>query len=737
MQIDFISYVPAIIGILAIGAFVLLNARNVSNKIFAILNFSIAAWLLCLFLANLTSSPLTALWLIRFALFFGALLFLFFFIFALVFPYKTRLSKQQQILYSLPLIAIAVLSFTPWVVPEVKVTATGAQLDNVGLLYTISDLVGVLYILGGIGLLLRKHRDANSKQRSQIKFVITGLVIAIIANVFTGDILTLLHVDTAYVDFGGLSLFVFSAFVAYAILKHGFLDIRLIVARTLAYALTLTSIALIYSVTIFGLLARFTNVGTVHGGQQLIYIVAAVFLSFTFEPIKVFFNKITNRLFFRDSYDPQLFLDQLNKTIIDNIELGILLRRTAEIIEQNLKSERAFFVVYEEGASEASRYIGSKGRIDALKNMAHIREEIEKRNHKVLVADDLQGSARSLGKLMREDQLAIVSRLQSVISPDTQANAYLFLGDKKSGNIYSSQDRRVIEIISNELVIAIQNARRFEEIENFNATLQEKINQATRSLRKANEKLKALDETKDDFISMASHQLRTPLTSVKGYISMVLEGDAGKLTSQQKEMLGQAFFSSQRMVYLIADLLNVSRLKTGKFIIEPSTVNLPDMVEQELSQLEETAAARGLKLIYDKPTDFPAMLLDETKTRQVIMNFADNAIYYTPSGGTIHVRLINNPGTIELRVEDDGIGVPKSEQPHLFTKFYRAGNARKARPDGTGLGLFMAKKVIVAQGGSLIFESQEGKGSTFGFIFSKSKLAVSADKPSAEPVAAK
>lgn len=737
MQIDFISYVPAIIGILAIGAFVLLNARNVSNKIFAILNFSIAAWLLCLFLANLANSPLTALWLIRFALFFGALLFLFFFVFALVFPYKTRLSKRHQIFYSLPLIAIAVLSFTPWVVPEVKVTATGAQLDKVGLLYTVSDLVGVLYILGGIGLLLRKHRAANSKQRSQIKFVITGLVIAIIANVFTGDILTLLHVDTAYVDFGGLSLFVFSAFVAYAILKHGFLDIRLIVARTLAYALTLISIALIYSVAIFGLLARFTNVGNVHGGQQLIYIVAAVFLSFTFEPIKAFFNKITNRLFFRDSYDPQLFLDQLNKTIIDNIELGILLRRTAEIIEQNLKSERAFFVVYEDGASEANRYIGSKGRIDALKNMAHIREEIEKRNQKVLVADDLQGSARSLGKLMREDQLAIVARLQSVISPDTQANAYLFLGDKKSGNIYSSQDRRVIEIISNELVIAIQNARRFEEIENFNATLQEKINQATRSLRRANEKLKALDETKDDFISMASHQLRTPLTSVKGYISMVLEGDAGKLTSQQKEMLGQAFFSSQRMVYLIADLLNVSRLKTGKFIIEPSTVNLPDMVEQELSQLEETAAARGLKLIYDKPTDFPAMLLDETKTRQVIMNFADNAIYYTSSGGTIHVRLINNPGTVELRVEDDGIGVPKSEQPHLFTKFYRAGNARKARPDGTGLGLFMAKKVIVAQGGSLIFESQEGKGSTFGFIFSKSKLAVPAGEPSAEPVAAK
>jgi signal transduction histidine kinase len=114
-------------------------------------------------------------------------------------------------------------------------------------------------------------------------------------------------------------------------------------------------------------------------------------------------------------------------------------------------------------------------------------------------------------------------------------------------------------------------------------------------------------------------------------------------------------------------------------------------------------------------------MLDETKTRQVIMNFIDNAIYYTPQGGTIDVELQDKGSNIELRVIDSGMGVPKSEQPHLFTKFYRAANARKARPDGTGLGLYMARKVIVAQGGSIIFDSKEGKGSTFGFTFKKTK----------------
>lgn len=205
---------------------------------------------------------------------------------------------------------------------------------------------------------------------------------------------------------------------------------------------------------------------------------------------------------------------------------------------------------------------------------------------------------------------------------------------------------------------------------------------------------------------------------------MVLDGDAGKLNQTQAEMLEQAFSSSQRMVSLITDLLNISRLKTGKFVIEPIPTNLRTVVQGEVAQLVETAKAKNVTITYKKPASFPTLMLDEVKTRQVIMNFIDNAIYYTPPGGHIRVELIDKPSTIELLVVDDGIGVPRSEQHHLFSKFYRATNARKARPDGTGLGLFMAKKVIVAQGGSLIFSSEEGHGSTFGFTFIKDRLKV-------------
>ncbi len=205
---------------------------------------------------------------------------------------------------------------------------------------------------------------------------------------------------------------------------------------------------------------------------------------------------------------------------------------------------------------------------------------------------------------------------------------------------------------------------------------------------------------------------------------MVLEGDAGPLNDMQKKLLEQSFVSSQRMVFLIADLLNLSRLKTGKFIIDAVPTNLSQVIEGEVQQLKETAAGKKMTLVYNQPKTFPTLMLDETKIRQVIMNFVDNAIYYTPAGGKIEIELTENDKTVEFKVKDNGIGVPQAEQHHLFNKFYRAKNAQKARPDGTGLGLFMAKKVIVAQGGALIFHSVVDKGSTFGFSFAKDKLKV-------------
>jgi len=195
----------------------------------------------------------------------------------------------------------------------------------------------------------------------------------------------------------------------------------------------------------------------------------------------------------------------------------------------------------------------------------------------------------------------------------------------------------------------------------------------------------------------------------------VLEGDVGHISQEQRKLLEEAYGSAQRMVYLIGDFLNVSRLQTGKFVLETVPVNLARLVQEEVEQLQATAARREIRLEFHPPANFPDIPLDDGKMRQVVMNFIDNAIYYSKPNSTVLIELAANAKEVTLAVHDTGIGVPVSERHHLFTKFYRATNARRVRPDGTGIGLYMAKKVIAAHGGSIIFETKENKGSTFGF----------------------
>jgi signal transduction histidine kinase len=374
-----------------------------------------------------------------------------------------------------------------------------------------------------------------------------------------------------------------------------------------------------------------------------------------------------------------------------------------------MKSSDASFVVYT--GAERSEQIGTGhySRIsykDVRWLDAHLGDSIA--GPKVLRL--LEDEDEPLRKMMVSHRIAIILPLQR----QGVKMGYFFLGDHNRSR-YNPRDVRVLWSLADELVIAIQNALTVEQIKELNAHLEQRIDAATKELRRSNTQLQKLDEAKDDFISMASHQLRTPLTSIKGYISMMIEGDIGKITPEQKHVLNEAFMSSERMVRLISDFLNVSRLQTGKFVIEKHPVDLALLVQREIDSLTPNAIARGMKFVYKIPKNIPKMQLDENKIQQVIMNFSDNALYYSKDNGQIAISLKKIGEYVEFIVKDNGIGVPKAEQSHLFNKFFRATNARRARPDGTGVGLFLAKKVIDVHDGEIIFESEEGKGSSFGF----------------------
>jgi len=645
---------------------------------------------------------------------------------ALVYYLVTKLKNTKKELTPLQkagilaTLAIIILDFTPFIFSGLNEGQNPAPVPGIGVLFFVFHLL--VFLLTSLIFLAKNIRRSRGRERLQHAFILIAIGPMLLLAPITGFVLPVLFRNVSLVVLNPAYSIFFVLVIGYLIVKHRLFDVKLIVARSIGYLLSIFLVASLFSFFAFLLVNFLTNNDlNLLLSQQILFTATAVLLAFIFQPVKSFFDKLSNALFYRDAYDPQELLDELNKVLVSKVDVEPLLVETTSVIKSHLKSMICAFSLRKTQYID-NRIIGEDTKKFNNEDIEQIGKLVSRVHQQVIVTDDLDEDQTELRDLLRKNDIAVLTRLVTTVEYDLEGVGYLMLGTKRSGSLYGRQDVKAIEIIANELVIAIQNALRFEEIEKFNVTLQQKVDDATKKLRHTNEKLKEMDETKDEFISMASHQLRTPLTSVKGYLSMVLEGDAGDVKPMQEKLLNQAFTSSQRMVYLIADLLNVSRLRTGKFVIESIKANLADIVDGEVQQLKETASSRKLDLVYEKPENFPTLMLDETKLRQVVMNFIDNAIYYTPSGGTITVKLEDKQNAAEYTVTDTGMGVPKADQQHLFTKFYRAGNARKARPDGTGLGLFMSKKVIIAQGGAIIFKSKEGEGSTFGFTLPKEKL---------------
>lgn len=242
----------------------------------------------------------------------------------------------------------------------------------------------------------------------------------------------------------------------------------------------------------------------------------------------------------------------------------------------------------------------------------------------------------------------------------------------------------------------------------------EKIQNLAKDLKKTNIEIAKLSKSKTEFLSIASHQLRTPLTAIKGYISLILEGTYGKLNSKTAEVLDRVYKSNERLIGLINNLLNISRIESGKIKLNPENLKIEDVILDIIKELEIEAKERNLYLSWDSPqTPSPQIYADKEKIREVIFNIIDNAIKYTKKGGIkISRKVIDN--YLWLEITDTGAGMTQEEISGIFKSFSRGETGKKIWTDGSGLGLYVAKKFVEMQGGKIWAESQgRGKGSTF------------------------
>lgn len=714
---DIFILVTTCVANLLLGLVVLLrNHKGIAERIFALLTVMISLWILMNYFANYPIGGSLEFGDVANKLAFASSMILIgtALAFTYFFPLRRKVRTAELIIVIGSIVTMTILSCTYYVAGRVYFVSEGHLGFTEGPLLWLYALV----FLGATVLAVRNLVTVTGIKEAHIKkqawFVMIGISVSATGGLLTNIVIPALANEWHTTRFGPLVTVVLVGSMAYAIIKHHLFDIKFAAVRTIAYACVLLTLSAVYylfayivSVVAFG--GNISN--DINIGMGPLNIILALFLAFLFQPIKKFFDRTTNRIFYRDHYKSEEFFADLSQLLASTTELRGLLERSANKIAATLKAEQAFFFVYYTNGVHHHISAGTPRHDKVPIYDIRMLDKYVANNKELLILTDLMPKDSSIRRMLVSHKVALVMPLHY----DDQVLGYVCLGDQQGGG-YTERDLKILPTIADELVIAIQNALSLHEIKEINATLQQRIDNATKELRSSNAQLRHLDEVKDEFMSMASHQLRTPLTSVKGYLSMVIEGDTGEISPQQRRVLEEAFNSSERMVRLIADFLNVSRLQTGKFVVEKAPSDIVKVVKDEVSSLKIIAKTHDMKLVFKMPDrPLPTVRVDEAKIRQVIMNFVDNAIYYSKPNTTVQVVLERIDNDLAFKVIDTGIGVPVDEQSKLFNKFFRAKNARKQRPDGTGVGLYLAKKVITAHRGKMIFSSEEGKGSTFGF----------------------
>jgi len=224
---------------------------------------------------------------------------------------------------------------------------------------------------------------------------------------------------------------------------------------------------------------------------------------------------------------------------------------------------------------------------------------------------------------------------------------------------------------------------------------------------------KEVDRAKTEFVSLASHQLRTPLSSINWYAEMLLAGDGGKLNKEQASFVDEIYKGNQRMVELVNSLLNVSRLELGTFAVKPEPTDIIKTAQDVLSELKPGIENKKLDVCFEYDKKIPIISADPKLIRIVFQNILSNSVKYTPENGKIKLTLGKDEKNLYITSSDTGYGIPKNQQAKIFTKLFRADNVRERDTEGTGLGLYIVKSIVDHSEGTITFESEENKGTTF------------------------
>lgn len=631
-----------------------------------------------------------------------------FYVFSLVFPHRRNLSSVKlAVAAALNLLAILLAGYPGAAIREVIAVPGGEKAIIWGPLYYLYFLYIAGLFSAGFFNLFKNYNNETGVTKLQLRYAFWGYFLGSLLAIYTNFLLPWLGIFSFNWIGQVFSVFMV-AFTAYAIIRYRLMGIRLIGSKIFSYLLIA---CFTYTFFYFVLLVEEGLLGGLYSKAALaLGPVFALIFSALFVP---FFKKVqkSSDIIFYSGYHPRSIIKNLGLRLGEVIDLGELVKTLSFEFKKILETEHIDVYYLGERRKDSKTYAVSLAHpARTLARDSLIAKNIS-RNKAIIVRHEAE----------REGHLGLSRELEklkaSIIAPLITRNRVIGLiavGEKISGEAYTLEDFEFLEIISAQAATAIENAHLYQKVEDFNKTLRQKVEEQTRDIKEKSERLAKLVEMRSDFLDITSHQLRTPVSVIKGVLSMLDEGSIPK--EKVKDFVKGAFDKSIILSEIINDILRASEMDSDRFELKPKPMQLEPLLEKIREDKTKLAEIKNIKLRLILPgRSLPPVMSDEKYMEQAIGNLLDNAFQYTLSGGAVTVSAEEKNGRVIVRVADTGIGIPPADVPKLFHKFGRGNNALSAYADGSGLGLYIVRKIVSAHpGGKAEIERTEvGKGTTF------------------------
>ncbi len=603
----------------------------------------------------------------------------------------------------------------------------------------------LLFFTFGFYRLFRKYFKTTGIERAQIIYLLSGYALS--ANSAFATNLIMPWIGLFFLNWlGQIFTLIGVTSTTYAILRYRLMDIRIVVRKVFVYFVMaglvygmFYLIAWLYSRVFGNVLAR--------PGYVLGLIIAPLFVLLFYWLDKNIKN-IVNRYFFFSLYNYQTTINNLSQKLNYLNDLDEIINLIVDTVKQTMQLDRAGILLIDKNKEEIKYKIAKVIGFNEKNGISLVQDNFLtkhlKRTRRPLVKEELTLLARySQTEKERKGFLELESNMKRIeaslclpLMSSKKLIGIIVLGSKVSGDTYTEEDLELLSTLAYQAGIAIDNARLYKEIQDFNKTLQEKVDEQTKEIReqkeeiekayevekKAREDLQKLDQQKTEFMLITQHHLRTPLTSMKGYIDLIESGAFGKVPKKLGEIIHRFGISSQNLIKIVNEFLDLSQFQLDQKVIMPKpNIDIIEILKNIVKDLSFEAEKKGIFLKLEAPKkDLPRIEADAGKLQTAIFNVVNNAIKYTEKGGvTVNIKYqksnIKDNDKLQIIIKDTGIGMGKNELNSLFHNLLvRGEGAKKINVTGRGIGLYLSSKIIEAHQGRIWAESEgEGRGSTF------------------------